>query len=75
MSARTAVNLTLPSSLVVRAKKLGINLSRAAEAGVEQALSVAERPGFRFGLLAGKVKPPPLEMFAPMSEQELEEWE
>lgn len=68
------MNLSLPTDLVSRAKKLGVNLSRAAEDGLAEAIARAESPGFRFGTLKGKVAPPPLDVFAPMSDEELDAW-
>jgi post-segregation antitoxin (ccd killing protein) len=64
------VNVSLPTKLVGRAKKLGINVSRAAEAGLNEAIAQAETPGFRFGALKGKVAPPPLDVFEPMTVKE-----
>ena len=75
MPARASVNLSLPVKLVERAKKLGINLSRAAEEGVCEAIQRTERPGFQFGALKNEVAPPPLEVFAPMTGDELDAWD
>lgn len=70
MPSRASVNLSLPVELVERAKKLGINLSRAAERGLIDAVDRAEKPGFYFGALKGDVSPPPLDVFAPMTDEE-----
>ncbi|MCL2722887.1 MAG: type II toxin-antitoxin system CcdA family antitoxin [Polyangiaceae bacterium] len=74
MPRRTPVNVSLPVELVSRAKELGINLSRAAEAGLAEAIAQANSPGFRFGALKDKVTSPPLDVFAPMTNEELDAW-
>ena len=38
-SPKKATNITLPESLLVEAKTLGINISKAAEIGVAQAVA------------------------------------
>ena len=74
MPSRAPVNVSLPITLVARAKKLGINVSRAAEDGLSDAIARAEHPGFRFGALKTKLKSPPLDVFAPMADEELTSW-
>ena len=74
MPSRAPVNVSLPMRLVARAKKLGINVSRAAEDGLSEAVARAEHPGFRFGVLKAKLKSPPLDVFAPMTDEELTSW-
>lgn len=41
MSARKATNLTLDAALLAEARACGVNLSRAAEAGVRDAVRAA----------------------------------
>ena len=45
-NGRRTINLTLPASLVDQAKKLGLNLSSAAEAGVAAEAARAARARF-----------------------------
>ena len=66
--------MSLPVKLVGQAKKLGINISRAAEEGLSDAIARVENPGFRFGALKGTLAPPPLDVFAPMTDHELDAW-
>ena len=40
---RRATNLSIDSTLLAQAKKLGINISRAAEMGVDQAVRSAQK--------------------------------
>lgn len=69
-SMRQPLNITVSKELVARAKALGINVSRAAEAGIEQAILAYRKPG----LLKGKVGPIPESFFEPLSEDELRGW-
>lgn len=41
MSTRRATSLTLPADMVEEAKAMGVNISRAAEAGIAMALKQA----------------------------------
>jgi antitoxin CcdA len=41
-SPKRSTNLTLPAHLVAAARRLGVNLSQAAEAGIAQAVAAAE---------------------------------
>lgn len=43
MIARRPTNLSLPTDLVVEARLLGVNLSRACEEGLERSVSEARR--------------------------------
>ena len=45
-NSRRSINLTLPASLIEEAKKLGLNLSSAAEAGVAAEVARAARERF-----------------------------
>jgi post-segregation antitoxin (ccd killing protein) len=67
---RKALNVTVSEELVARAKALGINVSRAAEEGIERAIRVYRKPGF----LKGKVGPIPEPFFEPLSAEELGGW-
>ncbi len=67
---RKALNVTVSEDLIRRAKALGINVSRAAEEGIEQAIRAYRKPGF----LKGKVEPVPESFFEPLPEEELRGW-
>lgn len=67
---RKPLNVTVSEELVARAKALGINVSRAAEEGIEQAIRAYRKPGF----LKGKVGPVPDSFFEPLSDEELRRW-
>lgn len=75
MPSKAPVNISLPVKLVARARKLDINISRAAEEGLREAIAQAERSGFRFGALKAKLAAPPLDVFAPMTDEELAGWD
>ena len=45
-NSRRSINLTLPATLIEQAKKLGLNLSSAAEAGVAAEVARAARARF-----------------------------
>jgi post-segregation antitoxin (ccd killing protein) len=70
LGVRKPLNVTVSEDLVARAKALGINVSRAAEEGIEQAIRAYRQPGF----LKGKVGPVPASFFEPLPEQELRRW-
>jgi post-segregation antitoxin (ccd killing protein) len=67
---RRPLNVTVSEELVSRAKALGINVSRAAEEGIERAIRAHRKPGF----LKGKVGPVPASFFEPLSEDEQRRW-
>ncbi|HVH41932.1 MAG TPA: type II toxin-antitoxin system CcdA family antitoxin [Labilithrix sp.] len=67
---RKPLNVTVSEELVARAKALGINVSRAAEEGIELAIRAYRKPGF----LKGKVEPLPESFFEPLPEDELRRW-
>jgi len=64
------LNVTVSEELVARAKALGINVSRAAEAGIESAVRAHRKPGF----LKGQVGPVPSSFFEPLPDEELRRW-
>lgn len=68
---RKALNITISEDLIARAKALGINVSRAAEEGIERAIATYRQPG----LLRGKVEPVPASFFEPLPEDELRHWQ
>jgi post-segregation antitoxin (ccd killing protein) len=67
---RKPLNVTVSEELIARAKALGINVSRAAEDGIEQAIRAHRTAGF----LKGKVGPVPDSFFDPLPEEELRRW-
>ena len=67
---RKALNITVSEELVARAKALGINVSRAAEEGIERAIRVYRKPGF----LKGRVGPVPESFFERLPDEELRRW-
>lgn len=67
---RKPLNVTVSDELVARAKALGINVSRAAEEGIERAIRAYRKPGF----LKGQVEPVPEAFFEPLPEEELRRW-
>lgn len=67
---RKPLNVTVSEELVARAKALGINVSRAAEDGIEQAIRAYRKPG----LLKGQVGRVPESFFEPLPEAELRHW-
>lgn len=68
---RKALNVTVSEELVARAKALGINVSRAAESGIAEAIRAYREPGF----LKGKVGNVPASFFEPLPDEQLSAWE
>lgn len=68
---RKALNVTVSEELVARAKALGINVSRAAESGIAEAIRAYREPGF----LKGKVGNVPASFFEPLPADQLSAWE
>ncbi|WP_376090109.1 type II toxin-antitoxin system CcdA family antitoxin [Roseomonas sp. CCTCC AB2023176] len=44
---RRATNVSLPSDLVVQARELGVNLSKACENGIREAVAEAKRDAWQ----------------------------
>ncbi len=67
---RKSLNISVSEELITRAKALGINVSRAAEKGIEEAVRTYRKPGF----LKGKGASLPASFFEPLPDEELRRW-